>query len=257
MKVVFSSIIPSIFFLLLLAICSDAQTAEKNAGIKLFEQGDIAGSIELLKKSDDLVDLNYLGFAYEKSGNEKEARNAFDRSFKAGYKEFADEIIKRSSFEPKQAVPDDKLSSYLGKNAARIVFTAVSARKALDLKGSSTKQNEWIMKARMIGEIGRILVSNQLVYSAREIDIEAKITNKPRPGYTDQARSNNTQGTIELIVFFDADGKVKGAIPTKLLANGLTEQAYIAANKITFTPAEKAGKAVAMLKMISYSFSIY
>ena len=257
MKIRIPSLFLPICFTLLFAIASVAQPAEKSPGIKLYDKGDIVGAIELLKKSDDLVDLNYLGYAYEKSGNEKEARNAFDRSFKAGYKEFADDIIKRASFEPKKSVPDDKLSSFLEKNASRIVVSAVSARRTLELKGSSANDNEWKMKALMIGEIGRLLVSGQLVYSVRELDADARIIAKPRPGYTDRARYNNTQGTIELIVLFGADGQVKGALPTKGLANGLTEQSHLAAHRISFTPAQKAGKSVAILKAISYSFSIY
>jgi hypothetical protein len=240
-----------------LALASAAQIVEKSPGIKLFDKGDFAGAIELLKKSSDLVDLHYLGYAYEKSGNEKEARNAFDRSFKNGYKEFSEGIIRRASFGPKQPAPDDKLSVFLEKNAERIVVTGLSARRTMELIGASSKDNEWMMRARLLGEIGRILVSHQLVYSARELDVEAKIITKPRPGYTDYARNNSTQGTVELLVLLDADGSVKGAIPTKTLANGLTEQSYIAANRIVFTPAQRAGKPVAILQALSYSFAIY
>ncbi len=246
-----------IYLLLLLTIATAAQPAEKSPGIQLFEKGDFGGAIVLLKTSYDLVDLYYLGAAYEKSGNEKEARKAFDRSFRNGYKEFGEEIIKRSMFDPKQIVPDDKLSIYLEKHVGRIAVTAASALKTLELKGPSSNQSEWIMRSRMIGEIGRLLASDQLVYSARELDIDAKINNKPRPGYTDEARRNGTQGTVELLVLLGSDGKVMGVLPTKLLSNGLTERAYQAATRISFTPAEKADKPVAILKAISYSFSIY
>lgn len=245
------------FILLLITTTAVAQTNEKSPGIRLFDEGDFAGAIELLKKSDDLVELNYLGYAYEKSGNEKEARNAFDRSFKNGYKEFGEEIIKRASFDPKKTVPDDKLSTFLEQHAQRIVVAAVSARRTLHLKGPSAKDNAWTMKALMLGEIGSIIASNRLVYSARELDTDAKITSKPRPGYTDEARTGGTQGTVELLVLLDIDGTMKGAIPVKLLANGLTEQSYNAVKKVNFVPAQRAGKPVAMLKAISYSFSIY
>ncbi len=253
--------ISSLFFLicftLLFAIIGTAQPSEKSAGIKLFENGNISQAIELLKTSKDLVDLNYLGYAYEKSGNEKEARNAYDRSFRNGYNEFAEELIRRASFDHKQIAHDDALSDFLIKNAGRLVVTAVSSRKIIEMKGPSSKENEWLMRARMMSEIGRLLVSDQMIYSSREIDTDVKVTSKPRPGYTDLARTRNTQGTVELLILLGSDGKVKGAIPTRTLANGLTEQAYMATNKISFTPAQKSGKPVAMLKAMSYSFSIY
>jgi len=83
------------------------------------------------------------------------------------------------------------------------------------------------------------------------------ITSKPRPGYTDAARTNGTQGTVDLLLLLDVDGTVKGILPTKLLANGLTEQSYNAATKIVFAPAKRAANPVAVLKTVSYSFSIY
>jgi hypothetical protein len=210
-----------------------------------------------LKNSSDLVDLHYLGYAYERSGNEKEAAKAFDRSFRSGYKEFIDGIILRSSFKSDREPPNDKLSVYLENYSPRIVVTALSARRSLDLKGPSSKGDEWMTRAQMLTEIGRILASDQLVYSAREIDVDAKIGTKPSPGYSDEARRNSVQGTIELLVLFDVDGRTKGAIATKSLPHGLTERAYAAARRITFDPGQRAGKPVAMLKAMSYSFSIY
>lgn len=245
------------FLLLAFSFNIVAQSVEKSAGVKLFEAGDYVGAIELLKKSNDIVDLNILGYAYERIGNEKDARNAFDRSFKSGYKEFSDGIVKRANFDLKNAVPEDKLSIFLEKHSARIVVTAISARKTLEMKGPSSKDQEWTMRAKMVGEVGSILFTNQMVYSARELDVDAKINNKPRARYTDSARSNGTQGKIELLVLFAADATIKGVIATQTLPHGLTEEGYLAASKIAFTPAQRAGKPVAVLKMMSYSFAIY
>lgn len=257
MKIRIPSLTLSISLILLFAVVTVAQPDAKSDGIKLFDKGDYAGAIDLLKKSSDLVDLNYLGFAHEKLGNEKEARNAFDRSFKSGYKEFFDGIIKRANFDPKNAVPEDKLSIFLEKHSPRIVVTAASARKTLEMKGPSSKDQEWKMRAKILGEIGSLLFANQMVYSARELDVDAKIINKPRARYTDSARINGIQGTIELLVLLAADATIRGVIATKTLPHGLTEEGYLAASKIAFTPAERAGKPVAVLKMMSYSFAIY
>ena len=69
-----------ILIILLFAIPGIVQTDPKSVeGIKLFDRGDFAGSVNALKNSDNFIELNYLGYAYEKLGKEKEARNAFDR----------------------------------------------------------------------------------------------------------------------------------------------------------------------------------
>jgi TonB family protein len=84
-----------------------------------------------------------------------------------------------------------------------------------------------------------------------------KIISKPRPSYTDRARTSNTQGTIILAILFGADGKVQQVLPLKRLGNGLDEEAIIAARKIKFQPETKDGKPIPVVKQVEYSFSIY
>ncbi len=247
----------SFFFLAISTTYAFNQSVDKSAGMKLFDNGDFAGAIEALKKSNDLVELNYLGNAYEKVGNMKEAGNAFDRSFKIGFTELADGLIKRTVFAPKNSPPEDKLSVFLENHLGRFITTASSARRTLELKGPSSKSLSSRKKLEMFAEVGRILSSKELVYSGRELDKDVKILSKPRTSYTDEARKNGTQGTVELLLLMDADAKIKGSIAIRELPDGLTEQAYLAASRIVFTPAQKAGKPVPVLKVISYSYSIY
>lgn len=234
-----------------------AQPPTKSAGIQLFEKGDLAGAIAALKDSDDVVDLHFLATAHERLGHEKEARKAFDRSFRRGYEEFSMDLIARARFGNVQPAPVEKLSPFLEKYADRVIVTGLSAKRSLDLKGDSSKDNEWLMRAIFFAELARILAANEMVYSKRELDVELRISSKPRPGYTDQARTSNEQGTVELIVLYGADAKIRAAWPIRPLRHGLTEQAYNATLKQKFTPAEKNGKPVAVLGVTSYSFSIY
>ena len=83
-----------------------------------------------------------------------------------------------------------------------------------------------------------------------------KITEKPRPSYTDAARSNLTQGLVAIAVEFGADGKIKYAFLVRTLPNGLTENAVEVLRKIKFNPAVKDGKPVTAIRIIEYSFSI-
>lgn len=84
-----------------------------------------------------------------------------------------------------------------------------------------------------------------------------KILRKPRVNYTDSARGNQTQGTVKLAVEFGADGKIWSVVPFQKLPDGLTENSVDAAKKITFEPAYKDGKAITVIAIVSYSFTIY
>lgn len=84
-----------------------------------------------------------------------------------------------------------------------------------------------------------------------------KILSKPRPSYTDRARSANVQGTIRILAAFNADGKIGHILVTKRLGFGLDEQVLRAARGIKFMPASQDGKPVSVVKTIEYGFSIY
>lgn len=84
-----------------------------------------------------------------------------------------------------------------------------------------------------------------------------KITSKPKPSYTDAARTNVVQGTVILRVTFLASGQIGSISPVKGLPNGLTEQAIAAAKSIRFEPAKRDGTGLTVTKQVEYTFSIY
>ncbi len=84
-----------------------------------------------------------------------------------------------------------------------------------------------------------------------------KILSKPRPSYTTSARTANAQGTVRMLVAFDANGKIGHILITKRLGFGLDEQALRAARNIKFLPASQDGKPVSVVRTIEYSFAIY
>ncbi|HXF06748.1 MAG TPA: energy transducer TonB [Blastocatellia bacterium] len=63
------------------------------------------------------------------------------------------------------------------------------------------------------------------------------ITFKPRPEWTEEARRNRIQGTVELSATFGADGVVRNIRVLKGLGYGLDEKAIEAAKMIKFIPA--------------------
>ncbi len=177
--------IPSAFFtLFLLAFNLCAQT-ERDKGIEFYKKGDYKTASEVLQKAVE-ADANdgeawrFLGMAFARTNNRKEARKAFVNANK-----FRDEDLNESYEKP------------------------------------------------------------------------LKITAKRFPRYTTAARNNNVEGNIKLAVEFLSDGKIGVIFPINELSDGLTDSAVEAAKGLKFTPAVKNGKAVTVVKLIEYSFTIY
>lgn len=84
-----------------------------------------------------------------------------------------------------------------------------------------------------------------------------KILSQPRPGYTEEARKNNVQGTVRVRVVFSASGQVTGVSAVSSLPYGLTEKAIAAARLIQFVPMKKNGVPTAVTKTIEYRFTMY
>ncbi len=80
---------------------------------------------------------------------------------------------------------------------------------------------------------------------------------KPRAGYTDQARTNQIQGTVRVRVTFLPSGQIGSVAPVSGLPYGLTEQAIAAAKQIKFEPAKKNGVPVTTVAVVEYNFNIY
>ena len=85
----------------------------------------------------------------------------------------------------------------------------------------------------------------------------ARITQKPEPAYTEEARSAGVSGTIVLKVVFSAEGKVEHILVLQSLPYGLTEKAIAAARKIKFIPASKEGRPVSAFAQLEYTFTVY
>ena len=89
------------------------------------------------------------------------------------------------------------------------------------------------------------------------VDQGITIISKPRPGYSELARTKGTQGTVALRVMFLKNGGIGTVAVIKTLENGLTERAIAAAQRTSFLPARANGTTVTVTKQIEYSFSLY
>lgn len=109
------------------------------------------------------------------------------------------------------------------------------------------------------GSLLRILentdVSERIV-SAKEADQPVRITKKPPPDYTREARRNGVQGFVTLKLLLAADSKVSRIRVLKGLPAGLTENAIRAACKIQFKPATKDGQPASMWVTAEFAFRL-
>ncbi len=87
--------------------------------------------------------------------------------------------------------------------------------------------------------------------------VKIKFIVKPKAGYTDVARQESIQGTVQLRITFLASGGIGDISPLTTLPYGLTEQAIAAAAKIAFIPAKKNGVPISIAGFVEYSFNIY
>ena len=104
---------------------------------------------------------------------------------------------------------------------------------------------------------GRERNNNSGPFTAREVTRKALITSKPEPGFSEEARKNNAQGTVKLRLALRADGTVGDVSVIKGLPFGLTERAIQAAKRIQFVPAQREGRNVSQWITIEYNFNIY
>jgi TonB family protein len=98
--------------------------------------------------------------------------------------------------------------------------------------------------------------SEEKIYTAKEVDVKARITDKPPAGYTEEAKKNEISGSVILNAALSSTGEIIRIRVVLGLPFGLTERAIAAARKLKFTPAMKEGKPVSMWMQVKYDFNL-
>jgi len=83
-----------------------------------------------------------------------------------------------------------------------------------------------------------------------------EILSKPKPAYTNEARSLRIEGEIELEAWFGAAGQIRVVRIIHGLGHGLDESAAEAACGIRFRPATRQGRAVDTLARVRIEFQM-
>lgn len=95
------------------------------------------------------------------------------------------------------------------------------------------------------------------VWRVNQVSQRVLVLSKPEPQYTEEARRNQTTGTVVLRVIFSRSGEVTNIQAVQVLPFGLTERAIAAARRIRFQPASKGGHAVSVYMQLEYNFNLY
>jgi len=94
-------------------------------------------------------------------------------------------------------------------------------------------------------------------FRAADVEQRARVLFKPEPQYTEEARRNQTIGTVLLSAVFSSSGEVVQIRALRTLPFGLTEKAIAAAKQIRFEPALKGGHPVSVFMQLEYNFNLY
>lgn len=92
------------------------------------------------------------------------------------------------------------------------------------------------------------------VYAHGEVTRRARITRKPDPGFTEEARANNVHGVARLTAVLCRTGRVTDIKVWQGLPHGMTEQVVGAARRMKFEPAVKDGRKVSQMVTLEYNF---
>ena len=90
------------------------------------------------------------------------------------------------------------------------------------------------------------------VFLPSEVTRKARVKHNPVPGFTDEARANDIQGTIRLRAVLCRTGRVTDIEVVQGLSHGMTELAVEAARGIKFEPALKDGRRVSQTINLEY-----
>jgi protein TonB len=94
-------------------------------------------------------------------------------------------------------------------------------------------------------------------YLASQVDVQPKAIGRVQPLYPEQAKKQNIEGTLKLMLKIDDLGRVQSAEVVEAIPPGMFEEAALAAfSKARFVPAIKDGRPVRLQAYIRVDFKL-
>ncbi|HWN99830.1 MAG TPA: TonB family protein [Blastocatellia bacterium] len=94
------------------------------------------------------------------------------------------------------------------------------------------------------------------VFSVSNVTSRPQILARPVPGYTEDARRAQVEGSVKLSVVLNANGTISDIRVTRGLGYGLDEKAIEAARELRFVPAQKDGHTVSVRVFLEFKFAL-
>lgn len=216
--------------------------------------------------------VRYLANDFTRAAAEAEAALAITPDFPAAAFLYGDSLINLYIVEGERQSERHPLPPGAGQDVRRRVFESREAalepfktrmRETADrldtlarmrTAAEAESMRELASSLRLYGRMGG---ENQGIFRQVELMQKAVITFKPEPGFTEEARKNNTTGTVRLRAVLGADGRVRHIAVVKRLPDGLTDKCIAVARRIRFTPAQVDGAPVSQYVVLEYNFNIY
>lgn len=236
---------------------------EAEGGLEAYEIGDFENAVKFLKRAaknrkDDPALWHFLGLAYARQGNEREARKALAAAVQLRLLRLMPDAVGDSKKVRSELMAEER-EAVRRRYAARYKEALTSVEGYLQLNPPDA--DFWREQANSLsfyGQSSEMPEATKTLFQFGDEGIaKAVIHHKPEPLYTEKARANQRAGTVVLRCVLDADGTVKHVLALRLLPDGLTENATAVAREIKFTPATKDGRLVSQMIMLEYNFNIY
>jgi TonB family protein len=146
----------------------------------------------------------------------------------------------------------------------RVHFAQDNREEAMQIAGKLTSPyNDWLNKELSLSAVpAGAVVATQSNTSKDQSEpmterFKPNVTYYEKAKYTELARHNAIEGIVVLNVVFYPDGRIGRVRVIRGLPYGLTAQALIAAEKIRFQPAMRAGRDVAVSGNLEFAFNLY
>ncbi len=227
-----------------------AASAERERGIRLYEQGDTTGAIEALRDAvrKDKADgdaWHYLGLSLLLKGDKDEARKAFEKAASIRLSNIASAWPISTDSDP---------NGRRLKAAEKYQLLIDSFEKYLEVTSKPTA--DWIdeVKAlRFYRDYCRGLRNGETIVSTKEATTRLHILEKPAPDFS----GTRASGTSVLRALFASDGTVKHVIVLRRVEPRFDQACIEAAKRVRFEPAIKDGHPVSMILQLEYNRQFY
>ena len=174
------------------------------------------------------------------------------------YQTILDSILHTGSPTVKATVSDGGTMPLPGGNRYREAAEALAEYLRLqpNVRGIGFWQQQ-LTELRFWGKSPDERKPEEEVVNSKELTTKARITVKPDPKYTTEARRAGVSGIVILRLVLSRDGRVKHIVVLNDLGYALTESAVEAARRIEFIPATKDGRLVSQIIQVEYGFFPY